>query len=200
MNNPKVDAYIENAQEFAQPILNHWRKLIHKNCPEIEETVKWGYPHFEYRGEVLAIIMGYKNHCTFMFFKAEIMQDERLKNNKNLKPAERFLGNIKQLSDLPSEEDFTALLHEAMILNEKGIKISKQKSEVKKLETPDYFLEALAKNPRAEEIFNSKSDSFRKEYITWIVEAKTETTRQKRLLEAVDWISEGKHRNWKYMK
>lgn len=199
--NPAVDEYIAKSEEFAKPILTHWRQLVQNACPEVQEAIKWGIPHFDYKGDFMCVMASYKSHCSFTFLKAELMNDPRLKDIKTLKPVQRFLGKISKLSQLPADEEFIKLLIEAMILNEKGIKVIPQKSEKPKvLETPDYFLKELAENPQAKAIFDAKSDSFRKEYILWITEAKTEATRQKRIEEAMEWIAEGKARFWKYTK
>lgn len=131
------------------------------------------------------------------------MTDERLKANKDLKPIKRFLGKITKMEELPVDEEFISMLKEAMLLNENGIKIKREKPEADKpkvLETPDYLLAALVANPQANQIFESKSNSFRKEYIVWITDAKTDETRQKRINEALEWIAEGKGRFWKHQK
>lgn len=198
---PSVTTYIDHSAEFAQPILSKWRKLVHKACPNVEESIKWGIPHFDYKGDFMCVMASYKNHCSFTFIKAELMSDPRLKNGKTLKPIQRFMGRVTSLKDLPSDADFAKLLKEAMSLNEKGIKIPTKKSVAPKvLDVPDYLVKELAKNPKAKAIFEGKSNSFRKEYIVWISSAKTDETRQKRLEEAVEWIGEGKSRFWKFKK
>jgi uncharacterized protein YdeI (YjbR/CyaY-like superfamily) len=199
--NKDVTEYITKSSGFAKPILEHWRKLVHKNCPDVVETIKWSIPHFDYKGDFMCVMASYKNHCSFTFIKAEIMSDKRLKESKNLKPIQRFLGKITKLSDLPSDKEFAIMLNEAKQLNEKGIKVEAKKSDKPKvLETPDYLVKKLVSNPRAKEIFEAKSNSFRKEYIVWISDAKIEETRQKRMDEALEWISEGKSRFWKSKK
>jgi uncharacterized protein YdeI (YjbR/CyaY-like superfamily) len=201
--NSAVDTYIANAENFAKPILEHWRQLIHENCPDAEETIKWSLPHFDYKGDNMCVVASYKNHCSFTFLKAELMTDSRLKANKDLKPIQRFLGKISKIADLPPDKEFIVMLKEAMLLNEKGIRVKREKLESEKpkiLETPDYLLGALATNPTAKEVFESKSNSFRKEYIIWITDAKTDETQQKRISEALEWIAEGKGRFWKHQK
>lgn len=129
------------------------------------------------------------------------MKDKRLKENTNLKPVQRFLGKIKTLSDLPTDKEFVGFLKEAIELNEKGIKVVAKKSDKPKvIKTPDYFAKKLATNPKAKEIFETKSDSFRKNYLVWITDAKTESTRNKRIEQSLEWIAEGKDRFWKYAK
>jgi len=200
-HDPKVTEYIANSAEFAQPVLEHWRGLVHTYCPDVSEALKWSIPHFDYKGDFMCVMAAYKSHCSFSFIKADLMTDPRLAESKQLKPVQRFLGKITSLEDLPSEKEFASLLKEAMSINEKGIKITAKKSEAPKvLETPDYFIEKLATNPTAKEIFDSKSNSFRKEYIVWITDAKTAETREKRMEEALGWIAEGKSRFWKSKK
>ena len=201
--NSKVDEYVAKSADFAKPILAHWRQLIHDNCPNVEEAIKWGFPHFDYKGDFMCVLASYKNHCSFTFLKAELMTDPRLKAGKDLKPIQRFLGKINKIGDLPPDDEFIVMLKEAMQLNEKGIKIKREKPESDKpkvLETPDYLLAALITNPTAKEVFESRSNSFRKEYIVWITDAKTDETRQKRISEALEWIAEGKGRFWKHKK
>ncbi|MBC7950090.1 MAG: YdeI/OmpD-associated family protein [Chitinophagaceae bacterium] len=197
----KITEYISSSAEFAQPILEHWRQLIHKHCPEVVEAIKWGIPHFDYKGDFMCVIASYKSHCSFTFIKAEIMKDLRLKESKALKPIQRFMGKLTNLSDLPTEKEFISFLKEAMTLNEKGIKVVAEKSGKPKVyATPDYFEKRLSKHTKAKEIFESKSNSFRKEYIVWISDAKTNETRQKRIDEAMEWIADGKSRFWKSKK
>lgn len=197
----KVNDYVANSPDFAQPILEHWRQIMHDTCPNMVEAIKWGLPHFDYKGDFMCVMASAKNHCSFTFIKAELMSDARLKDSKSQKPIQRFLGKITKLEDLPSDEEFIALIREAMTLNEKGIKITKNKSDTATpLEIPDYFAEKLAANPTAKTIFESKSHSFRKDYIVWITDAKTEATRQKRIEQSLAWIAEGKRRFWQFDK
>jgi uncharacterized protein YdeI (YjbR/CyaY-like superfamily) len=111
------------------------------------------------------------------------------------------LGKMTLLSDLPSDKQLVAYIKEAMALNENGVKLAPRKSEKPKdIAIPNYFAKELAAKPKAKKIFDSKSDSFRKDYLVWITDAKTETTRQKRIEESMEWIAEGKGRFWKYEK
>ena len=110
------------------------------------------------------------------------------------------LGKITKISDLPSKHQLKAAIKEAMELTDMGVTIKKSAPKKTEIETPNYFLQALNSNKKAKEVFDKSSPSFRKEYIMWITEAKTESTRNKRLGQAIEWISEGKCRNWKYEK
>jgi uncharacterized protein YdeI (YjbR/CyaY-like superfamily) len=198
--NPSFDAYIKGAAPFAQPILKHLRELVHKACPEVEETIKWGFPHFDYKG-IMCSMAAFKNHCAFGFWKSSLMSDRE----KVMEVEERgAMGNfqkITSLSDLPSDKILIAYIKEAKKLNEDDVKLPKRKNPVtKKLVVPATLMKALKQNVDAWENFGKFSYSNKKDYVEWIEEAKTEATQEKRIETAVGWISEGKSRNWKYMK
>jgi hypothetical protein len=192
---PRVDAYIKKAPDFAKPILIHMRKLVHETCPEITETIKWGLPTFEYKG-IVAGMAAFKAHATFGFWKHSLLG---LGSRKDLGAMGSF-GKMTSIKDLPSDATIKRLLREAVRLNEEGIKVDKPKpsKEKKELVVPAILLDALAKNEKAAETFNNFSYSKRKDYVEWINEAKTEATRDKRLATTIEWLAEGKSRMWKY--
>lgn len=198
VNDQRVDDYIEKSAEFAKPILIYLRELIHEACPEVEEGWKWSFPNFIYKGKILCSMSAFKHHCAFGFWLEKEMKTMKVLT-KNIEKNSMFsLGKITKISDLPSKPQLKAAIKEAMELTDMGVTIKKAPPKKTEIETPNYFLEALDSNKRAKEIFEKSSPSFRKEYILWITDAKTETTRNKRLEQAVEWISEGKGRNWKY--
>ncbi|MFC5608393.1 YdeI/OmpD-associated family protein [Variovorax soli] len=200
-HNPKVDAYADQAEDFAKPIFAHLRALIHATCPEVVEEIKWGNPHFDYKGDILCIFAAYKAHCSFTFYKDALMSDARLKANDSVPAAKRFMGKVTSAADLPSDQQLKAWIQEAMALNEQGVKLPARKPTTpKEAEMPAAFDEKLQGNPAVKKIFDSKSPSFQKEYKLWIGEAKTAATRDKRIEEALSWIAEGKGRFWKYAK
>ena len=198
---PKTDAYIQKSSPFAQPILEHLRELIHKACPDVEETIKWGFPHFEYKG-ILCSMAAFKQHCSFGFWKATLMKDDKGLMEQVGKTGMGHFGRITSLKDLPSDKIIISYIKEAMRLNDDEIKIvPKAKNAAKKpLATPPDLLAALKKNKTALKTFEGFSPSNKKDYVEWIVEAKTDATRTKRLQTAIEWMAEGKVRNWKYVK
>ncbi|MFG6487540.1 YdeI family protein [Roseateles sp. BYS78W] len=202
--NPQFDEYQEAASDFAKPIMAHLRQLVHQQCPEVIEEIKWGIPHFDYKGEALCIFAAYKNHCSFGFWKEPLMSDARLKANRDLKAAKRFMGKLTSLSDLPPDGELIAFIQEAMALNDQGVKLPPRQdvkaAKAAEIAVPEAFAEQLSRHAQANEVFQSKSPSFRKEYVVWIADAKTEQTRQKRIDEALEWIAQGKGRFWKYEK
>lgn len=197
----RIDAYIAKAQPFAQPILKHLRSLVHTACPEAEETMKWSFPHFDYKGEMMCSMAAFKQHCAFGFWKASLMKDKLLAANAASESAMGHFGKITSLDDLPSDKKIIAYIKEAARLNDDGKKIQKVPPSTKKeLVIPGYFLNALKRNKKASATFTAFSYTNKKEYVSWVVEAKTEETREQRLATAIEWMSEGKVRNWKYVK
>jgi uncharacterized protein YdeI (YjbR/CyaY-like superfamily) len=197
----RVDAFIERSAPFAQPIMNHLRELIHKACPDVEETWKWSFPHFMYKGSILCSMAAFKAHCSFGFWKAAIMPDPDGILTTVGKTAMGHLGQIRDLKDLPKDKILKAYIKEAMRLNDEGIDVPRKPKtgEKKELETPGYFITALKKNKLALKTFGAFSYSNKKEYVEWVTEAKTEATQEKRLAQAIEWLAEGKVRNWKYL-
>ncbi len=194
---PRVDAYIEKSKDFAKPILNHVRNLVHEACPDVEETWKWSFPHFTYKGDMLCHMASFKEHCAFGFWKQSLIEGANFPE----KNAMGSFGKIKSLDDLPDDRTIKKLIAEAMRLNDLGIKVKKSPpAEKKDLVVPDVLNEALAQNEKAAETFNAFPYSCKKEYVEWITEAKTEPTREKRLATTIEWLAEGKKRNWKYEK
>ena len=198
---PRIDSYIAKAAPFAQPILNHLRDLVHAACPNIEETWKWSFPHFDYKGSILCSMAAFKQHATFGFFKASLMDDPHGILSTIGKTAMGNLGQIKDIKELPKDNILKEYIKQAMKLNEAGVKVTKPKSEtVKEPDAPEYLNKALRKNKAAYTFFENFTPGKRKEYIEWLEGAKTEATREKRLATAIQYISEGKSLNWKYQK
>lgn len=194
----RVDEYIENAQDFAQPILRHLRQLVHTAYPDIQETIKWGMPYFEYKGLVCGLA-SFKQHVAFGFMKESLMSDPH-KLFKNEGEAMGSLGKIMSMDDLPEDKILITYIKEAVRLNEQGVKKERPKTTLKSIKTSEDLLKALKKNKKAFVTFENFSSYNKKEYIEWIEEGKTDETRNRRIETAIEWMSEGKVRNWKYMK
>lgn len=201
---PRIDAYIEKSADFAQPILNHLRELVHATCPDVEEKWKWSSPHFDYNGGPMCHMAAFKEHAAFGFWKGAMMDNTDGVLEITERQAMGHLGRLTSLKDLPKDAVLKKYIKAAMKLNDEGVKMPAAKKPTQKqkeaLETPDYLAKALKKNKVAERVFNEFSYSGRKEYIEWLEEAKTEATRLKRMEQAIEWIAEGKSRHWKYKK
>jgi hypothetical protein len=193
---PRVDAYIAKSADFAKPILTHIRKLVHANCPDVTETLKWSMPHFEYKGGIFCGMAAFKAHATFGFWLGAL-----LKIDANPEKGMGQFGRITSIADLPNDKEFARLAKAAMKLHDEGAKVPARAktAEKKELVVPDYFMAAVKKNKKALATFEGFVYSKKKDYVEWITEAKTEATRDRRLAQAVEWMSEGKVRHWKYL-
>lgn len=198
----RVDAYITKAQPFAKPILNHLRKIVHQACPEVEETIKWGFASFDYKGPFCGMA-SFKQHAAFGFWKSKLLKDPKNYLGARFAGGGEAMGNlgrITSLKDLPPDNALIDFIRQAKKLNDDGIKLPIVRKEKAPLKVPSYFLNAVRKNKKALTTFESFSPSNKREYVSWIAEAKTDETKNSRLETAVQWMSEGKVRNWKYIK
>ena len=192
----RIDAYIAKSADFAQPILRHMRKLVHTACPNVEETMKWSFPHFDYKG-MLCSMAAFKQHAVFGFWKERIL----LGTNPGSKGAMGSFGKITSLADLPGDKVLIDLIKKAAKLNDEGIKVARARPAKRSpLKIPSFFMAAIRKNKKAMKKFEGFSYSHKKEYVEWVAEAKTEETRNRRLATTIAWLTEGKSRNWKYVK
>ena len=197
---PRIDQYILKSREFAIPILEYLRKLVHKVCPGCEETMKWSFPHFNYDGEILCSMASFKKHCAFGFWKEKLMtKSQNLLTDKG-KTAMGDFGKILSLKDLPSAKILTMCIKEAMELNETGIKLPKtvKKIDPKDIVIPPGFQKALNKNAKAKKAFEAFSNSHKSEYIEYINEVKREETKLKQITKSIEKLSEAKSHNYKY--
>jgi uncharacterized protein YdeI (YjbR/CyaY-like superfamily) len=188
---PRIDAYIAKAAPFAQPILNHLRALVHATVDGLDEAIKWGMPHFVYKGKNLAGFAAFKAHAAFM-----IHGDGRQGD------AMEQYGKIASLADLPADAELKAKILEGKARIESAGTALKPRAAPKapkaEIAMPDDFAAALAAMQGVRERFDAFPPGARREYLEWIVEAKQPATRAKRIAQAGEWIAEGKKRNWKY--
>lgn len=187
---PRVDAYIARSAAFAKPILERVREAVHAALPEVEETMKWGTPFFDYKGPV-CMVAAFKEHCRFGFWKGSLVTG-RTSGEK--------IERITSVDDLPSKKELVALVKKAAKLNDEGVKPVRAKKPAKPPVSTPADLAAALKKKKASKTFEEFSPSQKREYIEWITGAKSEETRKRRLEQAVEWIAEGKPRNWKYMR
>jgi uncharacterized protein YdeI (YjbR/CyaY-like superfamily) len=183
-------------------VLKHLRELVHKACPDVTETIKWGMPSFEYKGPYFGMA-AFKKHCVGGFWKSKLLEDpdNYLGERKNAGgEAMGNLGCITSLKDLPPDRALVNFLKQAKKLNDEGVKVERVTKAKKALVVPKELTAALMKNKKAKETFENFSPSNKREYAEWISEAKTEETRSKRLKTTVEWLAEGKPRQWKYQQ
>ncbi|HEY8328398.1 MAG TPA: YdeI/OmpD-associated family protein [Rhodanobacter sp.] len=196
-HDPRVDAYIAKSAEFAQPILEHLRATVHAACPEVEEGIKWGMPFFSYKAAPMCMMAAFKQHCSFGFWLSKEVTGGSDEDGMGQ------FGKLATLKDLPSDRQLAGHLKKAMALNEAGVKKARPKAAAKPAPTlPDDLSALLAQKQHtaARKTYEGFSPGAQREYVEWIVEAKTDATRQKRLATTLEWLAEGKRRNWKYEK
>jgi uncharacterized protein YdeI (YjbR/CyaY-like superfamily) len=191
---PRIDAYIARQADFARPILEHLRRVIREAAPEAEETIKWGMPHFTVAGRILAGMAGFKAHATFGLWQAkEVLGETGVKRE-----AMGQFGRLSAISDLPDEEALKALIRQAADAAKAGPPPRTKKPPKPEAPVPEELAAALAANAAAQATFDAFPPSCRREYAEWVAEAKRPETRAKRVAQAVEWMGQGKRRNWKY--
>ncbi|MBA2685557.1 MAG: YdeI/OmpD-associated family protein [Gemmatimonadaceae bacterium] len=191
---PRVDAYIEKSADFAKPILVRVREMVHAACPDVEETIKWSSPFFDYKGQMMCAVAAFKQHCALIFWKAPLIDGIPANGDKS----RGSFGRITSLKELPTKKQFDRWIKAAMKLNDAGVTVQRTRTKKPEAKVPKELAAALAKNKKVTAAFASFPPGQRREYCEWISEAKREETKVKRVTQAIEWIAEGKTRNWKY--
>lgn len=193
----KVEERIATAAPFAQPVLSHLRNLVHQAVPEVTEDIKWGHISFLLDGKIFCGLGSFKQHCSFGFWKNEIQQ-EIAAMGYDCASAMGLFGKITSIQDLPSKKDLLALIQKAAVLARTATVPKKRPSPKPELPVPEELAVALKRSRLAAKHFAAFTPAMRREYLVWISEAKREETRKQRIAQTVEWVAEGKQRNWKY--
>jgi uncharacterized protein YdeI (YjbR/CyaY-like superfamily) len=192
-NDRRVDAYIDNAQPFARPILKHLRRMVHTGCPDCQESIKWQSPFFERKG-IICFMAAFKQHAVFGFWKGKLLF------GKEHKGAMGHFGRLTSIKDLPNEKQLIGYVRQAAELNERGVKRSRPRPGAnRKVVVPLDLKSALGRKSKARKTFEAFSYTHKKEYVDWIADAKRDETRRRRLKTAIEWMQQGKPQNWKYL-
>ena len=191
---PRIDSYIAKAQPFAQAILTHVRERVHASLPDIEETIKWSMPCYTLDGKIVLITAAFKAHAALNFWRGQELRGAQADAD-----AMGQFGKLKSVAELPSDKDLDRLILEAAELSKSAPAPRKTKHQPKAAPPmhPE-FAAALSNAPKAKAALDSFPASAQRDYLEWITEAKQDATRAKRIATAVEWLSEGKRRNWKY--
>ncbi|PZP28683.1 MAG: hypothetical protein DI603_18545 [Roseateles depolymerans] len=190
---PRVDAYLSGAPDFARPILERLRQDVHQACPDVVETLKWSRPHFLLHDRILCGMSAFKAHCAFGFWQREGAEPGQ-------PGAMGDLGRITSLADLPPPAELARRIRAAAALLQAGAPRAARPTRGPRptLSMPDDLAAALAANPAARQHYQAFAPSKQRDYLEWVLEAKREDTRARRIAQAVAWLAEGKSRNWKY--
>jgi uncharacterized protein YdeI (YjbR/CyaY-like superfamily) len=201
MRNPAVDDYIAKSAEFARPILKHVRKLVHKGCPKIEETIKWGVPAFEREG-IVAMMAAFKQHVAFGFWSERLIREKLGADAEHVFPKDAKLGmggrRYRSRDELPADAMILRAVKLAVVLNEAGVRPARVRSKKAPPRTPPDLAAALRKNAKARAFYATLTPGRQREYVDWLTEAKQAATRGRRLAQAVEWLAAGRQRYWKY--
>ncbi|MCW3104718.1 MAG: hypothetical protein JWO09_3158 [Bacteroidetes bacterium] len=189
-----IDEGISQAEPKAQAICKKLRAIIFKAEPDIIEDWKWG-PNY-YKDGMVCGFWYFKTHVSFVFFQGALLKDKKkvlLKNEGNLHNRHIKFTDLKQIDEKLLIEYIT----EAVINNEKGLKITEAKD--KTVVIPDDFKKLLSKNKLLKN-FEEMSYSKRKDYVGWINGAKQAETRERRITQALEKIKEKLGLNDHYLK
>ena len=195
-SDPRIDDYIGKQAPFAQPILWHLRAAVHRACPEADETLRWGMPSFGYKGQILCQMAAFKAHAVFGFWRSKEVTGE-----EESRTAMGQFGRLPSIDDLPDDASLDAMIGKAAALIDSGTKAPRPVKHPKPdLAMPEDFAAALDAHSAARASYDAFPPSARRDYLEWVVEAKRPETRATRIAQAVEWMAEGKRRNWKYEK
>lgn len=201
MRNPAVDAYIAKSPDFARPILVHVRKLMHRGCPRIEETIKWGVPAYEREG-IVAMMAAFKKHVAFGFWSEKLIREKLGADGDRMFPKDAKLGmggrRYLHKSELPADAVILRAVKAAVALNEAGERPKRVLKRKPPPKAPPYLVAALKKNAKARATYDRFTPAQQREYVDWLTEAKQAATRERRLAQTVEWLAAGRQRNWKY--
>jgi len=201
MKNPAVDAYIAKSPDFAKPILVHVRKLMHKGCPRIEESIKWGVPAFEREG-IVAMMAAFRKHVAFGFWSERLVREKLGADADRMFPkdAKPGMGGRRYLAraELPADAVILRAVRAAVALNEAGERPKRALKRKPSPKAPPYLVAALKKNAKARATYARFTPAQRREYVDWLREAKQAATRERRLAQTIEWLAAGRQRNWKY--
>lgn len=196
VKDPRIDAYIAGAPDYAQPVLHELRARIHRHCPQVEEAIKWRSPYFLCDG-MLGGMAAFKHYCSFGFWREKALLETI---EPRLKDTLARLGRFNHIEALPADSEFGELIQAALRLNRQPSSrpSARKPAQPRPVEVPAELAAALRSHALARATFEAFSPSHQREYCEWIAEAKRPETRERRLKQALEWLAEGKSRNWKY--
>lgn len=200
----KIDKYIADAPEYARPIMEKLRKAVHKGCPQAEEAIKWGCPYFMYQGKLFCGMAAFKKHVGFGFWNSKDMDDpEGLFESGTGKKASMCNAHFHAVKELPTQKVLVDYVKQSKKLTDAELSKSKpaKKAAKKKVavpKTPADLSSAFKTNKTAKSYFDSLAPSHRRDFLQWILDAKRDATREKRVNETVKLLKAKKTLHWKY--
>jgi uncharacterized protein YdeI (YjbR/CyaY-like superfamily) len=187
---PRIDSYIAKAQPFARPILEKVRERVHAVVPDVEEAMKWSHPTYCRGGKIVLGTAAFNEHAVVNFWRGQELGFETKAG------AMGQLGKLSSVADLP--RDLDDMIAKAAELAAAPAPRKTKHAPRPPIEMHPELEAALAKSPKAKAVLDGFPPSAQRDYFEWIAEAKQDATRHKRIATAVEWLSEGKRRHWKY--
>ena len=187
---PRIDSYIARAQPFARPILEKVRERVHAVMPDVEEAMKWSHPTYCKGGKIVLGTAAFKEHAVVNFWRGQELGFETKAG------AMGQLGKLSSVEDLP--HDLDEMIGKAAELADAPAPRKTKHAPRPPIEMHPEFATALSKSPKAKAVLDAFPPSAQRDYFEWIAEAKQDATRHKRIASAIEWLSEGKRRHWKY--
>ena len=187
MKSENVTTYIENAASFAQPILSKIREIVHQACPEIEENLKWSFPHFNYRGKIICSMAAFKQHCAFTFWLAAQLKDQdKILQRGESQKSMGHLGKLQSPDQIPDQNILINYIHEAINLSQAESRVVRKLTDRTEIKIPVELEAALKKNKEVYRKFDQLPYSHRREYVNYITEAKKADTRERRITKTIE--------------
>jgi len=191
----KISAYIKKASGEQREILNRLRAFLLQEEFAITEDWKWNAPNYNCNGMICWLAF-FKNHVGLNFFKGSLIEDLHSMYDEACMDKGNRQIKFRCIDDI-DETNLKHYLYQATKLNKDGTKVKAKKINT---DIPEDLAEALAENINAKNFFDSLAQGYKRDYIEWNTTAKQEKTRLKRLNTTIEWLSEGKKKNWKYEK
>lgn len=191
----KISQYIESADVKKKEILQRLRDFLNRDDFGLTEDWKWHAPNFNSNGMVCWLAF-FKSHVGLNFFKGSLIEDlHGLYDNASMDKGNRII-KYKTINEI-NENLLEYYIYEAIKHNKEGAKITSKKVEI---EVPKDLAKALEKDIMAKDFFTNLAPGYKRDYIDWIISAKQEKTRLKRLETTLEWLGQGKKKNWRYKK
>ncbi len=166
---------------------------------QMTETIKWGVPVYTFEGNNIVGIGAFKSYVGLWFFQGALLNDKKKKliNAQDGKTKALRQWRFNSVKEIEAESKTIKQYFEEAILNQKQGKEIKPERK-KPLKIPKELNDFFKKDKKVKVSFNSLSSSKQREYAEYIIEAKRDETKQKRLLKIVPLILKGKGLNDKY--
>lgn len=195
--NPKVDEYILKKEKWQQEL--HILRSIFLDLP-LGETIKWGAPVYVFQGKNIVGLAAFKKYFGLWFFQGALLKD---KQKVFVNAQEGKTKAMMQWRFYALEEIKTDLIKDYVLEAIENVKQGKEIKPVRrnkksKLIIPPELLNTLDENRELKEKFETFTESKKREFAEYIIDAKRSTTKASRLQKIIPMILRGEGLNDKY--